>query len=58
MEPGELRRLKVSGIPPPDRPSARRILPLKKEVICLIYKLPPIVRHMRYAYSSRSTWQS
>jgi len=54
MEPTELSRLKVSDVPPPHRPSAGRILPLEKRVICLIYKRPPIVRHMRYARSSRS----
>ena len=54
MEPAELRRLKVSGIPPPHRPSVGRIFPLEKEVICMIYKRPPIVRNIRYAHSSRS----
>ena len=36
MEPAELHWLKVSGIPPPHRPTAGMILPLEIEVICLI----------------------
>jgi len=58
IEPAELHWLKVSGIPPPHRPFAGRMLPLEKEVICLIYKRTPIIRHMRYAHSSDSPRQS
>lgn len=58
IESAELRMLKVSGIPPPPRPCVGRILPLEKEVICLNYKRPPIVRHLRYAHSFGSPWQS
>jgi len=32
MEPAELRRLKVSGIPPPYRPSAGGILTLEGDL--------------------------
>jgi len=57
IEPAELRMLKVSGIPPPNRPSAEDATSLK-EVIRLIYKRTPIIRRMPYAHSSDSPRQS